>query len=171
MRDHFLFLLRPRFTITLPPAAGLPKDSTPFEEESRGRLTSFYFVDSDLNRLRLVPPKSSTLAGFSPRTESKVVALNEFLLGKLIFLRELGRALISGKKLSPDFIIGSEVLEYSSEDLYNNSCFYKTGLSTLSFLARSLFRSKPPPVSRSFLAFLSSSFLFLSYYCYLRCFL
>ena len=98
--------------MTFPPTEVLPKDSTPLDEDSKGLLAYFYLVDYDLKRFRLVPPKSSTLAGgFYPRTESKVVALKEFLLGKLIFLLEFGRAFISGKKLSPDFIMGSEVLE------------------------------------------------------------
>jgi hypothetical protein len=61
------------------------------------------------------------------------------LLGRLIFLLEFGRALISGKKDSVDFI--------KSEDFSIAYC-----LSI--FLARILLKSKPPPVISSFLAFL-----------------
>ena len=72
-------------------------------------FTYFSFVDSDLNKFP-VPPSSSFLdGGRSPRTESYEVIVNELFFGMFIFLFEPGRALISGKKLSPDFIIGSEV--------------------------------------------------------------
>lgn len=95
---HFLFLLSPRLTITFPPTEdGLVNESTPFEEVIA--FTYFSFVDSDLNKLRFVPPNSSFLKGFSPLTESKEVALKEFFVGRLILRLELGLALMSGRKL------------------------------------------------------------------------
>jgi len=49
-------------------------------------------------------------------TDSKLVELKEVLLGKLIFLLELGLTLISGRKLSPVFISGSG--DFRLESIY-----------------------------------------------------
>lgn len=68
----------------------------------------------------------------------------------LIFLRELGRALMSGKKDSVDFI--------SSDDFSMISAFS-------AFLALILLKSKPPPVISYLFAFLSSSILIFCYSC------
>ena len=65
-------------------------------------------MDSDLNRLPVPPSYSFLDAGLSPLTESYEVMVREFFDGILIFLFDPGRALISGRKLSPDFIKGSE---------------------------------------------------------------
>ena len=113
---HFLVLLRPRFTMTLlPPEVVFPKDSTPFEDVIY--LVSFSLVDSDLNKFRLVPPKSSFLTGFSARTDSKEVAVKLFLDGMLTLRLEFGRTFKTGKKLSVDFIGSKPFEEFSSEDL------------------------------------------------------
>lgn len=69
-------------------------------------------MDSDLKRLTPVPPNYSFREGglsTPPLTESKDVILKEFLAGKLTFLLDPGLALISGRKPSPDFNIGSVV--------------------------------------------------------------
>ena len=47
----------------------------------------------------MLPNSSFFDAGRSPLTESKEVMLKEFFVGKFTFLFELGRALMSGKKL------------------------------------------------------------------------
>ena len=110
-------MLNPLFKTTLPPEITpvLLKDS-PFAD-TRG-LVSFYFylIDSDLNRFMFVPINSSGLRMFlsdvfsGTLTESKLDKVIEFLLGKLIFLLEFGRAFISGRKLYEDLSIGSIAL-------------------------------------------------------------
>ena len=99
-------------TIALPPDDVFPKPYTALDEVDTG-FTSFYLVDSDLNKAILpVPPNSSFLEGglcYEPLTESNEVIVNEFFEGILIFFFDPGRALMSGKKPSPDFISGSEV--------------------------------------------------------------
>ncbi len=105
-QDHFLFLLKPRFTITLLPPEDevFPKLSVPLEEVNKN-FPPFYLADSVLNKFKFVLPISSILAGFSTPTESNEVPLIEFLEGRFILRLELGRTLISGKKLYPDFIM------------------------------------------------------------------
>ena len=63
-----------------------------FEEfEGCDVLISFSLIDSDLNKLTPVEPKSLFLeAGLSPLTESKEVILNEFLEGKVTFFLDPG---------------------------------------------------------------------------------
>ena len=127
--------------------------------------TYFYLFDQLLNRftfIMFIPvlPRSSFLLLWRQRgfTVSKPVRIIEFFVGRLTFLLELGRALMSGRNDQVDFCIMSVV------DL-------SAAISIFSFLALSLLRSNPPPVSNYFLAFLSYQALALSYYCYLIYFL
>ena len=101
-------MLSPRFTITLPPVAGLLSPYTPLEEfigllcpstplEEFIGFISFYLVDYDLNKFVLVLLKSSCFTTLSQPIESNDVMLKEFLEGRFTFRLELGRALISGK--------------------------------------------------------------------------
>lgn len=156
MELHFFPLLTPRRSSTLPPTMLVPvllKESAPLEVvEAVTEIfePSFSLIDYDLNKFMPVPPrltpvlpKSSTLLCLSKGlTDSKLVMANEFLTGKLTFLREFGLTLMSGRNDYVDFCMGSIVF---------------SDISTFSFLARNLLRSKPPPVISSFLALLSSS--------------
>ena len=80
---------------------------------------------------------------------------------------------MSGRKLYPDFIIGSEFFWTNSGTLLYTSCFSGKYFyeANFSFLALSLLRSKPPPVCKSLRALLYSSALALSSSCSLICFL
>ena len=90
--------------------------------------------------------------------------INSEGFGNVVFFRELGLKLISGRKDSFVFY------NFSTLSIFSTFSNFSLGSYTEDFFFN-LVTSKPPPVISYFLAFRYCSYLNFAYYCYLICFL
>ncbi len=128
------------------------------------------FIENPVLEKSVTLPFSNAV-GFPIVPIGPIVPINYDGFGKFIFFLELGLKLISGKKDSPVFYILYTFYGFSNLSvIVEFSAFIGTGDTYDEFFFFNLLRSNPPPVIKSFLAFLYCYYLSFAYYCYLRCF-